>query len=105
MDSDQYEELCRHFIAEQAGLRMEDVNSVIIPNPMRPGLPEYRHQIDLYWETGDAIAAYLNIADERSKEISFPAVQSVQIRWGWALLVSGALLLIASAVYDWLMGN
>lgn len=47
MDSDQYEELCRHFIAEKVGLRAEDVKSVSIPNAKRPGLPEYKHQIDL----------------------------------------------------------
>src|SRR2546430_11448565 len=65
MDSDQYEELCRHFIAEKAGLRAEDVKSVSILNAKRPGLPEYKHQIDLYWEIGDAIAAYLNIANAK----------------------------------------
>jgi hypothetical protein len=65
VDSDQYEELCRHFIAEKVGLRAEDVKSVSIPNASRPGLPEYKHQIDLYWETGDAIAAYLNIANAK----------------------------------------
>lgn len=65
MDSDQYEELCRHFIAEQAGLQAGDVKSVSIPNANRPGLPEYKHQIDLYWETGDAIALYLNIANAK----------------------------------------
>jgi hypothetical protein len=65
MDSNQYEELCRHFIAEQTGLRAEDVKSIIIPNAKRPGLPAYQHQIDLYWETGDAIAAYLNIANAK----------------------------------------
>jgi len=65
MDSEQYEELCRHFIAEQTGLRADDVKSVSIPNPRRPGLPEYKHQIDLHWETGDDIALYLNIANAK----------------------------------------
>lgn len=65
MDSDQYEELCRHFIAEQIGFKVEDVKSGSIPNPKRPGLPEYKHQIDLYWETSDAIAVYLNIANAK----------------------------------------
>lgn len=65
MDSDQYEELCRLFIAERTGLCVENVKSVSIPNPKRPGLPEYRHQIDLYWETGDDIALYLNIANAK----------------------------------------
>ena len=65
MTSDQYEELCRHFIAEKVGLSADDVKSASIPNAKRPGLPEYKHQIDLYWETGDAIAAYLNIANAK----------------------------------------
>ena len=65
MNSDQYEELCRHFIAEKIGLSAGDVKSVSIPNAKRPGLPQYKHQIDLYWETGDAIAAYLNIANAK----------------------------------------
>lgn len=65
MDGSQYEELCRWFIAEQVGLRVEEVKCVSIPNAKRPGLPEYRHQIDLYWETGDAVALYLNIANAK----------------------------------------
>ena len=65
MDSDQYEELCRYFIAEKANLPIEAVKSVTIPNPQRPGLPVYKHQIDLYWETGDNIALYLNIANAK----------------------------------------
>jgi uncharacterized membrane protein YgcG len=65
VDSDQYEELCRHFIAQEVRLRAEDVKSVSIPNAKRPGLPEYKHQIDLYWENADAIAAYLNIANAK----------------------------------------
>jgi hypothetical protein len=65
MDSDQYEELCRHFIAEQTALPIASVQSVIISNPTRPGLLEYSHQIDLYWETGNTTAQYLNIADAK----------------------------------------
>lgn len=65
MDSDQYEELCRLFVAEQLAVPAQDVRSVRIPNPKRPDLPQYDHQIDLYWETGDAIAAYLNIANAK----------------------------------------
>lgn len=65
MDSDQYEELCRLFIAEKVGLSAHEIKSVSVPNPKRPGLPEYKHQIDLYWETSDAIATYLNIANAK----------------------------------------
>jgi len=65
MDSVQYEELCRNCISRQTGVPIENVRSVVIPNPTRPGLLEYRHQVDLYWETGDAAAQYLNIADAK----------------------------------------
>lgn len=65
MQSEQYEELCRRFIAEQTGVAITAVQSVSVPNPTRPGLPEYRHQIDLYWETGNVVASYLNIANAK----------------------------------------
>jgi hypothetical protein len=65
VDSDQYEELCRLFIAEQFGLSADDVRSVTIPNPRRPDLPSYAHQIDLYWETGSDVALYLNVANAK----------------------------------------
>lgn len=65
MTSEQYEELCRRFIAQKTGKPITQIQSVLIPNPKRPGLPEYKHQIDLYWETGDEIALYLNIANAK----------------------------------------
>ena len=65
MDSEQYEELCRLFIAEQLEVPVSSVQSVSIPNPTRPGLPKYKHQIDLYWETGNPMALYLNIANSK----------------------------------------
>ncbi len=65
MKSEQYEELCRYFIATKTGLTPEQVKSVTIQNPKREDLPAYKHQIDLYWETGDEIALYLNIANAK----------------------------------------
>lgn len=65
MDSDQYEELCRLFIAEKTNLHTDDIKSVSIPNAKRPGLPGHKHQIDLCWESSDSIAVYLNIADAK----------------------------------------
>jgi hypothetical protein len=65
MNSDQYEELCRRFVADKDGLSPDAVKSVKIPNPKRPGLPEYQHQIDLYWEIRSDIASYLNIANAK----------------------------------------
>jgi hypothetical protein len=65
MTSEQYEELCRWFIAQKSGLHVDAIRSISIPNPKRPGLPEYKHQIDLYWESGDEIALYLNVANAK----------------------------------------
>lgn len=65
MNSIQYEELCRYFLAECLGVEVDDIQSVRIPNPQRPGLPEYKHQIDLYWESEDDLALYLNIANAK----------------------------------------
>jgi len=65
MRSEQYEELCRLFIAEQAGIDVAEVKSGRLPNPQRPDLPAYRHQVDLYWEMGDAIGNYFNIANAK----------------------------------------
>ncbi len=50
---------------DRVGLTVDDVQSVSIPNAQRPNLPVYAHQIDLYWETGDEIAQYLNIANAK----------------------------------------
>jgi len=65
MNSRQFEELCRVFLADKVALSVADILSGDIPNPKRPGLPEYKHQIDLYWETGNEIALYLNIANAK----------------------------------------
>ena len=61
----QYEELCRLFIADKYELSIEEVRSVRIQNPQRPGLRKFHHQIDLYWEDGNEVALYLNIADAK----------------------------------------
>ena len=61
----QYEELCRLFIADKFKLLIEEVQSVRIQNPQRPGLRKFHHQIDLYWEDGNEVALYINIADTK----------------------------------------
>jgi hypothetical protein len=81
MHSQQYEELCRYFLANQLGIGVEDIRSVEIPNPRRPGLPKYKHQIDLYWETSDKVALYLNIANAKwrsSDKVDQPDVLLLQ---------------------------
>ena len=65
MNSKQYEELCRFFLADKLGIGIDEVKSVIIQNPSKPGLQKYKHQIDLYWETGDEIVQYLNVANAK----------------------------------------
>ena len=47
----------------------------------------------------------MRLAGNPLRGLADKAVPSVQIRWGWALLVAGALLLIASTAYDWLLGD
>jgi hypothetical protein len=63
MVSEHYEELCRQFLADQLGIDINKVLSVEIPSAQRPGLKQYKHQIDLYWETTDNVANYVNIAN------------------------------------------
>ena len=81
MTSKQYEELCRYFLASQLGIGIDKVVSVEIPNPQRPDLPGYKHQIDLFWETGDSVALYLNIANAKwrgSSKVDQPEVLLLQ---------------------------
>ncbi len=65
MNSAQYEELCRRFIADQFDLPVSEVRSARIPNPQRPGMKEFAHQIDHYWETQSDVAKYVNIANAK----------------------------------------
>jgi hypothetical protein len=65
MNSTQYEELCRYFVAEKSGIDVEKIRSVRVQNPTRPGMPQYKHQIDLYWETDTELSLYLNITNAK----------------------------------------
>jgi hypothetical protein len=65
MNSIQYEELCRYFLAQTMGVRVDTMKSIRVPNPKRPDLPEYSHQVDLYWETGNEVCSYINIANAK----------------------------------------
>src|SRR5262249_51130257 len=81
MTSKQYEELCRYFLASRLGVGIDNVVSVEIPNSQRPDLPGYKHQIDLYWQTGDSVALYLNIANAKwrgSSKVDQPEVLLLQ---------------------------
>ncbi len=68
MTSQQYEELCRRFIAEAMGVPLESVESRHIQNAQRPDHPVFKHQIDLYWETGNDAVRYVNIANAKWRE-------------------------------------
>ena len=81
MNSKQYEELCRYFLADKLGISVEEIQSVKIQNPKWPGLPEYKHQIDLYWETCDKLTLYLNIANAKwrtSDKVDQPEIMLLQ---------------------------
>jgi hypothetical protein len=65
MNSAQYEELCRRHVATVFGVQLAAVQTGRLPNPRRPGLPAYKHEIDLFWETGREAAQYLHIANAK----------------------------------------
>jgi len=81
MNSIQYEELCRFFLADKVGISPDEIRSVRIPNPKRQELPQYSHQIDLYWETGDDAFLYLHIANAKwrgTEKVDQPDVMLLQ---------------------------
>jgi hypothetical protein len=64
--SQQYEELCRYFVACELGVSVEDVRSLWLPGPQPPdAVAACAHQIDLFWETANAVTHYLNIANAK----------------------------------------
>jgi hypothetical protein len=71
MTSVQYEELCRYFVAAQLKIPLKEVKSLWIPNPERDSqelygkVAPFKHQIDLYWETGSPGMRYVNIANAK----------------------------------------
>ena len=81
MNSVQYEELCRFFLADKLGISIEEIQSATIPSPVLPDLPKYSHQIDLYWEGGDELTRYVNIANAKwrsSDKVDQPDVLLLQ---------------------------
>lgn len=61
----QYEEFCRFFLADKLSIPIEEVKSCTISSPTRSDLPQYSHQIDLYWEDGNELTKYINIANSK----------------------------------------
>jgi len=65
MNSVQFEELCRFFVAEKLGLSVEQVPWRRIPGAARPGQPHDTYQADLCWEMETPMGRYLTIADAK----------------------------------------
>jgi hypothetical protein len=94
MTGPQYEELCRRFVADQTGMPVEAVRSMLLPNPTRhpeswlTRLGPYRHQVDLCWETWEWLTCCLNIANAKWKnrgKVGLSAVlllQQVRVKVG-----------------------
>ena len=72
MTSQQYEELCRLFLAEHFRIAIERIQSVEFINPRRRMCPEYAHQIDLYWEIETAFVRFLLIANAKWRSPACP---------------------------------
>jgi hypothetical protein len=70
MTSQQYEELCRFFLADRLQMDIAQIQSVYVANKRRNApwyeveMP-YRHQIDLYWESQNDVARYITIANAK----------------------------------------
>ena len=65
MNSIQYEELCRFFLADKLGISTGQVRSGTMLGQTRPDLPECKHQIDLYWEDENELILDLNITNAK----------------------------------------
>jgi hypothetical protein len=65
MTSKQYEELCRLYLATQLKIAVDEIHSLNLVNPSVESLTEFAHQIDLYWETENEVAKYVNIANAK----------------------------------------
>jgi hypothetical protein len=65
MTSKQYEELCRYFVAWLFQIPIDRVHSLDAPNPLRPELSSFSHQLDLCWDIETPAARYLHIANAK----------------------------------------
>ena len=65
MNGTQYEEFCRLFLADKFGIPIEAIQSRRISSATHPDLSNYKNQIDLYWEDGNELTQYVNIADAK----------------------------------------
>ena len=65
MNCTQYEEFCRLFVVNELNISVENIKSGSIPSAIRPGLEEYKNQIDLYWELEDKLTRNLVIVNAK----------------------------------------
>ncbi|MDE0316411.1 MAG: restriction endonuclease [Candidatus Poribacteria bacterium] len=65
MNGTQYEEFCRLFITHELGIPIEKIMSDNIPSAIRPGLDEYKNQIDLCWEYEDKLTRNFTIVNAK----------------------------------------
>lgn len=65
MESKQYEELCRLFLATELEIDLSSIFSADVPCASLPDKPEYKTQIDLYWYTETRLHQYFNIANAK----------------------------------------
>jgi hypothetical protein len=75
MTSKQYEELCRYFAAWLFQIPIDHVHSLDAPNPLRPELSPFAHQIDLCWDLETPAARYLHIANAKWRTPPHPVDQ------------------------------
>lgn len=64
MTPNQYEVLCRHFIARKLKVPVENIREGNIRGISRLGR-DLKHQIDMYWTTRDGVCEYYNIANAK----------------------------------------
>ena len=80
MNGSQYEEFCRLSLSKTLKIPIEEIQSCRIKAATQPGLPEYTHQIDLYWEKVD-VGLYKNFADAKwrgSRKVSLGEIKKLQ---------------------------
>ena len=65
MNGTQYEEFCRLFVRNELNIPIENIKSGYIPSAIRPGLEEYKNQIDLYWKLEDKLTRNLVIVNAK----------------------------------------
>src|SRR4051812_27338709 len=60
----QYEVLCRHVISRELGVPLATIKSGFREAPVMAGR-RHKHQIDLWWTSGDGVCEYLVFANAK----------------------------------------